>query len=137
MDFRPTPAQQDLGPLTRAILDDHVTTDRLREIETKGDRFDRALWMELAGAGVLAATLPPSVGGDGFGLLEQCSVLVELGRAVAPVPYLSSIVTAAAAVATFGDAAQLERWAAPAGRGELVLTAALAEEGTVHAGRSG
>lgn len=137
MDFRPTPAQQDLGPLTRAILDDHVTADRLREIETKGEEFDRALWMQLAGAGVLAAALPPAAGGDGFGLLEQCSVLVELGRAVAPVPYLSSIVTAAAGVAAFGDATQLDRWAAPAGRGELVLTAALADEGVVHAERSG
>jgi alkylation response protein AidB-like acyl-CoA dehydrogenase len=135
MDFATTEAQRGLGALTRGILTERVTLGRQREIEAKGDPFDRSLWLELAGAGVLAAALPADAGGDGYGLLEQCSVLIEVGRAVAAVPYLASIVTAAAAVAEFGDAEQVSRWAAPAGRGELVLTAALAGEGTVHAER--
>ena len=41
---------------------------------------------------VLAAALPESLGGVGLGLLDQCSVLTEIGRAVAPAPYLASIV---------------------------------------------
>ncbi|MER7012905.1 acyl-CoA dehydrogenase family protein [Saccharopolyspora sp. NPDC000359] len=127
MDFTPTEAQDDLAELTRTILDDHVTNERLREVERGEDRFDRALWTQLATADVLSAALPEPVGGGGFGLLEQCSVLVELGRVVAPVPYLSSI-TAAAAIARFGTDQQRLHWAAPAARGELVLTAALTEE---------
>jgi acyl-CoA dehydrogenase len=79
----------------------------------------------LADAGVLAAALPESVGGSGFGVLEQCTVLVELGRAVAPVPYLPSIVLGAAALAEFGDDGQRERWVLPVVQGRLVLTAAL------------
>jgi acyl-CoA dehydrogenase len=51
-----------------------------------------------------------------------------MGRAVAPVPYLASAVLGAGAVARFGSAAQQEEFAVPAGRGELILTAALAEE---------
>ncbi|SEG96489.1 acyl-CoA dehydrogenase [Saccharopolyspora kobensis] len=128
MDFTLTEAQDDLAELTRKILDDQVTNERLREVERGDDRFDRALWTQLATADVLGAGLPESVGGGGFGLLEQCSVLIELGRAVAPVPYLSSITTAAAAIARFGTEQQQRRWAAPAARGELVLTAALTEE---------
>ncbi|RKT81983.1 acyl-CoA dehydrogenase [Saccharopolyspora antimicrobica] len=128
MDFTLTEAQDDLAELTRKILDDQVTNERLREVERGDDRFDRALWTQLATADVLGAGLPESVGGGGFGLLEQCSVLIELGRAVAPVPYLSSITTAAAAIARFGTEQQRRRWAAPAARGELVLTAALTEE---------
>ncbi|MDA3648700.1 acyl-CoA/acyl-ACP dehydrogenase [Saccharopolyspora indica] len=128
MDFTLTEAQDDLAELTRKILDDQVTNERLREVERGEDRFDRALWTQLATAEVLGAGLPESVGGGGFGLLEQCSVLIELGRAVAPVPYLSSITTAAAAIARFGTEQQQRRWAAPAARGELVLTAALTEE---------
>jgi len=120
MDFTMTEAARDLATLTRTIV---------------GDReFDDSLWTDLAKAGVLGAALPAAAGGDGYGLLEQCAVLVELGRAVAPVPYLPSIVTAASAIAAFGDGAQVDRWAVPAGRGELVLTAAL-DEGTVHAQR--
>jgi 3-oxocholest-4-en-26-oyl-CoA dehydrogenase beta subunit len=77
---------------------------------------------------VLGAALPESLGGAGLGLLEQCTVLAEIGRAVAPAPYLASIVLGASALARFGTVAQQEQWAAPAGRGELILAAALAEE---------
>ncbi|QIZ36966.1 acyl-CoA dehydrogenase family protein [Saccharopolyspora sp. ASAGF58] len=128
MDFSCTEAQGDLSGLTREILDDHATAERLREVEQEPDRFDRALWTQLAQAEVLSAALPSTAGGGGFGLLEQCSVLIELGRAVAPVPYLASITTAAAALAQFGTPEQQQRWAVPAAKGELVLTAALAEE---------
>jgi alkylation response protein AidB-like acyl-CoA dehydrogenase len=133
MDFALPEAVDDLSALTRSILADRVTPERLRELEAKDDPFDRPLWTDLATAGVLAAALPAEAGGDGYGLLEQCGVLVELGRAVAPVPYLSSIVTAAAAVARFGDADQVARWAVPAARGDLILTAALSDEGRVSA----
>jgi acyl-CoA dehydrogenase len=136
VDFTLTEAQRDLAGLVRTIFTDRLTQDRLREVEAKDDRWDRELWADLAQAGVLAATLPPSAGGDGLGLLEQCAVLIEIGRAVAPVPYLWSIATAASAVAHFGDADQVARWAAPAGRGEVVLTAALGDE-PVRARRSG
>ena len=77
---------------------------------------------------MLAAALPEALGGAGLGLLGQCSVLAEMGRTVAPVPYLASIVLGAGAVARFGTPDQQRRWAGPAGRGELILTAALAED---------
>lgn len=128
MDFSFGDECQDLAELTRTILADHSTPARLAEVEATGDRFDRALWTQLAKAGVLSAALPESVGGSGLGLIEQCAVLVELGRAVAPVPYLCSIVQAASAVAEFGTDAQRAAWAAPAAAGDLVLTAALSEE---------
>ena len=128
MDFSFDDASTDLAELTRTILADHVTPARLAEVEATGDRFDRALWTDLAKAGVLSAALPESVGGSGLGLLEQCAVLVELGRRVAPVPYLCSIVQAASAIAEFGTDAQRAEWAAPAADGDLVLTAALSEE---------
>jgi acyl-CoA dehydrogenase len=135
MDFVLTEEQRELAALTRDILADRVTAERLREADAKGSRFDRSLWGELAGAGILAAGLPSAVGGDGLGILAQCCVLIELGRAVAPVPYLSSIVTACATLAEYGTDAQRERWAVPAARGELVLTSALSA-GTVQPRRS-
>ena len=128
MDFTLTQAQDELGALTRQILTDLATPARLREIEAGATRFDGALWAELGKAGVLSAALPESAGGAGLGLLEQCSVLIEIGRTVAPAPYLSSIVLGAAALATFGTPEQRQRWAEPAGRGEVILAVALAEE---------
>ncbi|MFI7675471.1 acyl-CoA dehydrogenase family protein [Actinophytocola sp. NPDC049390] len=135
MDFSFSDEFDDLAELTRTILADHLTPVRLAEVEATGDRFDRALWTDLAKAGVLSAALPESVGGSGLGLLEQCAVLVELGRAVAPVPYLCSIVQSASAIAEFGTDAQRAAWSAPAAAGELVLTAALSEEVGDNPGR--
>jgi acyl-CoA dehydrogenase len=126
VDFLRNEAQEELAALTRRILDG-VTQERLHEAAAAGG-FDAALWADLAGAGILAAALPEPGGGAGLGLLEQCSVLAELGRAVAPVPYLASIVLGAGAVAEFGSPEQRARWAEPAGRGEVILTAALAED---------
>src|SRR5690348_12228220 len=111
MDFGLTEEQVELAGLTRKILAER-----------------EAPWGDLATAGVLAAGLPVSLGGAGLGLLEQCSVLIELGRAACDVPYLASVVLGAGALASFGTTAQLQRWAAPAGQGSVVLTAALAEE---------
>jgi alkylation response protein AidB-like acyl-CoA dehydrogenase len=128
MDFFPNEGQQELSALTRRILTDRVTEDRLRAVEGGGDRFDPALWADLARAGILASGLPESLGGAGLGLLEQCAVLAEIGRAVAPAPYLASIVLGAGAVARFGTPEQQRRWAGPASRGELLLAAALSED---------
>lgn len=128
MDFSFRAEHDDLAGLVRTIATDHTTPARLAAAEAGADRFDRALWTDLADAGVLSAALPESVGGGGLDLVAQCRVLVELGRTVAPVPYLCSITQAASAIAEFGTDEQRTRWAAPAGRGELVLTAALSEE---------
>jgi 3-oxocholest-4-en-26-oyl-CoA dehydrogenase beta subunit len=132
MDFSLTEGQQDLADLTRSIVTKQITPARLREVEAGPDRFDRALWSELATADILAATLPTEVGGSGFGVLEQCSVLIELGRAVAPVPYLPSIVVAASAIMRFGNSQQQAEWVKPAATGQVVLTAALSEEHEAH-----
>jgi acyl-CoA dehydrogenase len=128
VDFTENESQAELAALSRKILTEQVTPERLAAAEANCDRFDAGLWGALARAGILAAALPESLGGAGLGLLEHCSVLIELGRTVAPVPYLASIVLGAGAIARFGTPEQQRRWAAPAGRGELILTAALAEE---------
>ena len=127
MDFNQDEADRELAGLARKILTDRLTDERLRAAEA-GDGFDPALWADLAGAGILSAALPESLDGAGLGLLAQCSVLTELGRAVAPVPYLPSIMLGAGALARFGTGEQQRQWAVPAARGEVVLTAALAEE---------
>jgi len=127
MDFELSESQQELAALTRRILDDQVTQSRLRAVDESGVLFDRALWATLADAGVISAALPESIGGGGLDFLEQCSVLIEIGRAVAPVPYLTSVLSAAA-IGYFGTDGQRTRWGAPAATGEIVLTAALAED---------
>ncbi|RDI47256.1 acyl-CoA dehydrogenase family protein [Nocardia mexicana] len=127
MDFTPTEGQLDLTRLTGEVCGKLVTADRIRELDTAEVRFDEALWKSLAETGVLAATLPESVGGSDLGILEQTAVLRELGKYVAAVPYLWSVVLGAGALAAFGSQAQREL-AAKAAAGETILTVALSEE---------
>lgn len=127
MDFSLTESQLELAGLAREILADQVTPARLREVEEQGVLFDRSLWTALGRAGVLSAALPESIRGGGLDFLEQCSVLIELGRTTAPVPYLPSVLSTAA-LGHFGTDEQRVRWARPGATGEIVLTAALAEE---------
>jgi alkylation response protein AidB-like acyl-CoA dehydrogenase len=127
VDFSITQTQEELSALARRILTDKQTPQRLAALDADGLGFDRELWSELAAAGILAAALPENAGGDGLGLLEQCAVLTEVGRAVARVPYLSSIVLGAGVIARFGTGEQVAAWAARAAAGDLVIAAALAE----------
>ena len=120
MDFFLNEDDVELAALARSILTGGRSSDDAG--------LDAGLWADLAKAGVLSAGLPESLGGAAAGLLAQCAVLTELGRAIAPVPYLEGIVLGAGAVARFGTPEQQLRWAEPAGRGELILAAALAEE---------
>ena len=128
MDFTLSETQNELAALARQILTDQATPARMTEVEATGERFDRTLWAALASAGVLAAAAPENIGGGGLDLLEQCSVLIELGRAVAPVPYLTSVAISACAIGYFGTDEQRARWAAPALAGDLILTTALSED---------
>jgi 3-oxocholest-4-en-26-oyl-CoA dehydrogenase beta subunit len=127
MDFTFTPEQQEAAALARQVLTDRCTQARLREVEATGTRYDADLWRELGAAGLLGLHLPESAGGSGLGLLELCSVAVEAGRALAPLPLPWHSVSAAA-IARSGDPAQVRQWVEPAARGENVLTVALSED---------
>jgi alkylation response protein AidB-like acyl-CoA dehydrogenase len=126
MDFLLNASDLELAALTRSILAGGRRNGAAAD-GTPGTGLDEGRWADLAKAGVLSAGLPEPLDGADAGLLAECAVLTELGRALAPVPYLEAIVLGAGAVARFGTPEQQRRWAGPAGRGELLLTAALAE----------
>jgi 3-oxocholest-4-en-26-oyl-CoA dehydrogenase beta subunit len=125
MDFTTTEASEDLGGLVRTITESVSTAERQRELDGFDHRFDDTLWRKLIDADILSTAAPESVGGGGFGVLEQVAVLVALGRQLAAVPYLESAVLGAGALAEFGSEALHQQWAAPALTGEKILTVAL------------
>ncbi len=127
MDFTFTAEQDEAAGLAAQILTDRATNDRLKAVEAEGSRFDRELWDELAGAGLLSLAVPEEYDGAGLGLIELCRVLVEVGRTVAPVP-LAVHGPAALFLAELGTDEQKQAWLPGAASGERVLTAAIAEE---------
>jgi hypothetical protein len=129
MDFAFTPEQEALRELARSILSDHVTHDRLKGLAAAGEWLDRTAWQKLAEAKVLGVAVPEEYGGSGLGLTELGVLLEEIGRAVAPVPVLPSLVLGALPLAEFGSAAQKRRLLPGVAAGDVVLTAALVELG--------
>jgi len=125
MDFSTTEAAQDLGGLVDTIVDSVCTPERQRELDGLEQRFDRDLWRKLIDSDILTSASATTLGGDGFGVLEQVAILVALGHQLAAVPYLESVVLAAGALARFGSEELQQERGAPAVSGEKILTVAL------------
>ncbi|MEB3021739.1 acyl-CoA dehydrogenase family protein [[Mycobacterium] crassicus] len=140
MDFTTTEAAQDLSGLVGTIVDAVCTPERQRELDGFEQRFDTDLWRKLVDADVVSSAASESLGGGGFGVLEQSAILTALGRQLAAVPYLDSVVLGSGALAKFGSAELQQAWGAPAVAGEKILTVALdgdMGEGPVRAASSG
>jgi alkylation response protein AidB-like acyl-CoA dehydrogenase len=139
MDFSTTEAAQDLGDLVKTIVDSVCTPEHQRQLDALDQRFDRELWSKLIDSDILSTAAPESLGGAGFGVLEQTAVLAALGRQLAAVPYLDSVVLAAGALARFGSTELQKQWGEPAVGGAKILTVALDGEmgdGPVQAARA-
>src|SRR5581483_7351007 len=124
MDFTTTEAATDLGGLVDTIVDAVCTPAHQRELDVLEQRFDRELWGKLVESDILTSAAPSSLGGDGFGVLEQTAVLVALGHQLAAVPYLESVVLGAGALARFGSEELQQSWGVAAVNGEKILTVA-------------
>ena len=129
MDFSFDESQNAVRDLAKKLCETESTTERLKEIERGPERIDRALWSELAKASLLGVGLAEDVGGGALGFTPVCLVLEQLGRSVAYVPYLSTIVLGALPIDRFGTLKQRERYLPKVVAGESMLTAALAEVG--------
>ena len=68
-----------------------------------------------------------SYGGLGLGYYELAIIAEELGRAVAPVPFSSSVYLATEALIAFGSESQKQRWLPGLASGETIATLAHAE----------
>jgi alkylation response protein AidB-like acyl-CoA dehydrogenase len=122
MDFSLTSDQEELRALTKRILTDRATLDRLVEVEA-GTGVDLDLWKELADAGIAGINLPESVGGGGLGFIEACIVLEQVGATVAQVPALAVMAMAGPTLVETGALDALNGVAA----GERIVTVALHE----------
>jgi acyl-CoA dehydrogenase len=128
MDFALTEAQEELQGLAHRILEDRMSLAHLKERDFSDDWYDRDTWSEFAKANLLGIAFPETAGGLGLGFLDLCLVLREVGRNVAPLPAIPTLVAAGLPIARFGTDAQravLDKVVA----GDVLLTAALVEFG--------
>src|SRR3979411_1157164 len=98
MNFDFSDDQKFLKAEARKFLQANCPTPRVRGVldanssekgETKG--YDAALWKAVAEQGWLGAAIPEAYGGLGLGHLELCVVAEEIGRALPPIPFASTV----------------------------------------------
>ncbi|MCP2164228.1 acyl-CoA dehydrogenase family protein [Goodfellowiella coeruleoviolacea] len=98
--------EDELRASVRALLADHCAWPTvLARVETD-EPYDVGLWRRLAAeVGVAGLAVPEAEGGAGASWREVAVVAEELGRAVAPVPFLGSAVLSTVALLAVGDSA--------------------------------
>jgi alkylation response protein AidB-like acyl-CoA dehydrogenase len=89
-------------------------------LEDSGRSFDRDLWAGIAELGWLGTVIPEGHGGLGLGYVELCAIAEELGRAIAPVPFASTLYFFTEALMIAGSEAQRERWLPRIAKGEVI-----------------
>ncbi len=96
-------------------------------LENPGEGYDAALWARIVEQGWCGATIPEAYGGLGLGYVELCALAEELGRAVAPVPFASSIYFFAESLMLAGTEEQKSALLPLLASGELIGTLAVSE----------
>jgi alkylation response protein AidB-like acyl-CoA dehydrogenase len=99
--------QKALKDQARKFLADKSSAKAVRGVLESADvSFDKALWKGVAELGWLGVAIPEEHGGLGLGRLELCVLAEEMGRAVAPIPFSSTLYFFAEAVMIAGSDAQ-------------------------------
>jgi 3-oxochol-4-en-24-oyl-CoA dehydrogenase len=98
-----------LATTARSFLDSHKARAANRDLFEAGTEALAPFWPELVSLGWLGLHLPERHGGSGYGLPELVVVVEELGRAVAPGPFVPTVV-ASAAIARTGSDEQCSRF---------------------------
>ncbi|NEA47940.1 acyl-CoA dehydrogenase family protein, partial [Streptomyces sp. SID10815] len=114
--------EEALRAAVRGLLTDHCDAAGVIARTESDAPHDVPLWKSLAGGMGLAGLLvPEELGGQGATHREAAVVLEELGRAVAPVPYLTSAVVATEALLECGADDLLADLAAATSIGALAV----------------
>jgi alkylation response protein AidB-like acyl-CoA dehydrogenase len=130
MDFSFTEDQNSIRDLVKQVLSDIVTDESLKALAKEGTWFHERAWRQLAESEMLGLAVPEEYGGAGMGLTELCLLLQQVGRTVAPIPAIETLVSAALPLAEFGTPEQKDRFLGGITQGRTILTPALVDTGS-------
>ncbi len=125
MDFDFSPDQYTLRDEARRFLEQQCPTSHVREFIDDPTGWSRDLWKRMADLGWMALPFPEDVGGLGQSFLDLVLLLGELGRAIAPVPFLSSTAMAGQVILRHGTEEQRKRYLPGIAAGERIATIAI------------
>ncbi len=130
MDFGLSEDQREIQRTARELLSDRARWERVRE-HAENRRSDEALWKELSELGWPGIAVAEEYGGQGLGAVALSVLCEELGRVVAPVPFLPTVLCATL-IEHAGEQQQRERWLPGLASGETLGAVGVARDGVAE-----
>jgi acyl-CoA dehydrogenase len=132
MNFDFSDDQKLLQQTARAYLTEHAPLTLCRAVLESSASYSETLWKGIAELGWMGSAIPEEYGGAGFSRLELAVIAEEIGRALAPIPFSSSVYLATEAILQFGSAAQKATYLPKLAAGEWIGAFAHSEQPGEH-----
>jgi alkylation response protein AidB-like acyl-CoA dehydrogenase len=96
VDLTLGPEQESIRDAVRGALDRRLPMARVRAVVAGAPGLDAEAWAEAGALGWFGLGLEEKAGGAGYGLPEEMILFIELGRSLAPGPWLGTVLAARA-----------------------------------------
>ena len=128
MNFDFSEEQKLLQNTAKDYLTEHSSLTHVREILEANAGYSEQLWKGVAELGWLGVAIPEEFGGAGYGYLELAMIAGEIGQALAPIPFGSTVYLAAEAITREGTDDQKKQYLTGIASGDLIGTLATTEK---------
>ncbi|MFO8010610.1 MAG: acyl-CoA dehydrogenase family protein [Dehalococcoidia bacterium] len=126
MDFQFSEEQEMLRNFARSFMEDNITSEHVREMETDEKGYSEDYWKQMAELGWMGLVFPEEYGGQGMGFFELAILFEEMGRACCPGPFFSTVLCGMA-ILDHGTEEQKKQFLPKIADGSLIMAPALTE----------
>ena len=130
MNFSLNEEQEMLRKSAREFLERECPKKLVREMEQDEKGYSPELWERTAQLGWMGLVFPEEYGGMGNDIFSLTILLEEMGRALLPGPFVSTVVCGGLPILHYGSEEQKGNFLSPIVKGELIMTLAVTEPET-------
>ena len=127
MNFGFNEEQELLRSTARKFFDNECSSETVRKLMESPEGMTPDLWKKLAEQGWLGLIVPDEHGGMGLGIVDLVVLMEEMGRAVVPGPFFSTVLLGGLAILEAGTEAQKKAWLPKLASGDARATLAWME----------
>ncbi len=132
MDLGFDESQTMLKNSAREFLEQECPTTLVRAMEEDERGYTPELWGKVADLGWLGLALPEQYGGLGLSYFDLVLLLEEMGRAMLPGPFFSTVVLGGMTILEAGSDAQKQEYLPKIASGDTIATLALTEPSATY-----
>ncbi len=127
MEFSFTEEQKLIKDAARDFLEKECPSDLVRAMEENERGYSPELWRKMAELGWFRLIFPEKYGGFDGDFLDLVVLLEEIGRYLAPAPFLPTVILGGLPILAAGTEKQKQEVLPKIANGELILSGAFAE----------